>query len=313
MRTTGRTGAVAVSLATLAMLLIAPEASTEEKPPIEWQKGPVTADLGGHAQLQVREGFLFTGKAGAAKLLELTHNLVGGNEVGAVVPAGSGPEDSWFVVFEFHDVGFVKDEEKNKIDPDALLKTIREGTEQANQERRKRGWETFSIAGWQRPPYYDAATHNLTWAIRGESDSGQVSINHSVRILGRRGTMNVDLVLDPAQYQQAVPRFESMMAGFEFKSGNRYADFVKGDKVAAYGLTALIVGGAGAVALKTGLLARSWKLLLGLLIALKKLIIVVILAIGAFFKRVAAWFRARFARRDETVTSPVDDSSAPPA
>jgi uncharacterized membrane-anchored protein len=308
MRLVGRI-VMTVSLISLAAV----SAAAPEKPSIPWERGPMTGKLGDYAEIQVPEGFLFTGKKGTEKLLELTRNLVSGHELGAMVPADESPEGAWFVVFEFQDVGFVKDDEKNKIDPDALLKTIRQGTEEANQERRKRGWQTFTVAGWQRPPYYDPATHNLTWAIRGQSDSGVVSVNHSIRILGRRGTMNVDLVLDPSQYDRAVPRFESVMSTFRFQQGNRYADFVKGDKVAAYGLTALIVGGAGAVALKTGLLAKFWKVIVGLLFALKKLIIVVVLGVGAFFKRVFAWIRARLAPKDETVTDPSRGPGTPAA
>src|SRR5262245_24686763 len=101
MPTLGRTRAIVVALATLAALFVPRAASPEDKPPIAWQKGPLTAPLGDLAEIDVPEGFLFADKQGATKLLELTHNLVGGNEVGALVPAGSGPEDSWFVVFEF--------------------------------------------------------------------------------------------------------------------------------------------------------------------------------------------------------------------
>lgn len=301
----------ALPILLLAALLTPLPASSADAPPISWERGPTTADLGGFASLEIPEGFLFTGKSGTMKILELTHNLVSGHEVGALVPTGEGPESQWFVVFEFSEIGYVKDDDKDKIDANALLNSIRQGTEEANQERRKRGWQTFSVKGWQRAPYYDPATHNLTWAISGESDSGSVSVNHSVRILGRRGTMNVDLVLDPEMYERTVPRFESVMGSFQFKQGNRYADFTKGDKVAAIGLSALILGGVGAAAIKTGLLAKFWKVIVGLLFALKKLLIVAFLGLAAFFKRLFAWIRARFAPRDETVAGTGEDSSPP--
>ena len=40
-----------------------------------------------------------------------------------------------------------------------------------------------------------------------------------------------------------------------------YSDFRAGDKVAEYGLATLVAGGATAVAAKTGLLAKLWKLI----------------------------------------------------
>jgi uncharacterized membrane-anchored protein len=282
---------------------------TGQPPPIQWQHGPMTARLGDMAEIEVPEGFLFADKTGTLKLLELTHNIVSGNEVGAVVPAGDGSEDSWFVVFEFSDMGYVKDDEKDKINADALLKSIKEGTEAANKEREKKGWNTMKIIGWERPPYYDERTHNLTWAIRGAASDGGEGINHSLRILGRRGTMNVDMVQDPEHYATTVPRFESVMSGFKFIEGHRYADFMKGDKVAAYGLSALVLGGAGAAAMQTGLLAKFWKVIVGIVIALKKLIIVVVLAVGAFLKKMWSAITGRSKRAAEaTDTPPASDS-----
>jgi len=65
------------------------------------------------------------------------------------------------------------------------------------------------------------------------------------------------------------------METFAYKSGGKYAEFRQGDKVAKYGLTALVVGGGVALAAKSGLLGKLFKpILVGLLVvgsALKKL------------------------------------------
>jgi uncharacterized membrane-anchored protein len=265
----------------------------KEKPAIDWQKGPVKADLGGMAEIQIPKGFLFTDKKGAQKLLELTQNIPDGNEVGALIPDNEKSEKVWFVIFEFHETGFVKDDDKSSIDANALLKSIQDATEESNEERKDKGWPAFHVAGWEQRPFYDQSTHNLTWAIRGHGDQGDDSVNHSIRILGRRGTMNVDLVLDPQQYATVVPEFNDLMASFQFRQGSRYADFVKGDKVAAYGLTALIAGGAGAVAVKTGLLLKLWKFILVAVLALKKALIVVFAALAAAIKKIWAKIRGK--------------------
>jgi uncharacterized membrane-anchored protein len=269
------------------VFVTSPFAQESEKPPIDWQPGPTVGKLGGFAQLDVPEGFLFTDKKGTQKLLELTHNLTSGDEVGSLVPAGDGPEDQWFVTFEFSEIGYVKDAEKEKIDAAKLLDTIRKGTEEANKVRKEKGWTQYHVLDWEKPPYYDPNTHNLTWAIRGRSENGSESINHSVRVLGRRGTMDVDLVLSPDQYASVVSKFDSLLISFKFDEGHRYADFIRGDKVATYGLAALIAGGAGAVAVKSGF----WKVLVGLLLAAKKAVVLVVVAIFAFFKRILAMFR----------------------
>jgi len=164
------------------------------------------------------------------------------------------------VIFEFDSVGYVKDDEKDALDSKAILDSIKTGTEHSNEERRKRGWATMEILGWHAQPRYDPVTNNLTWAIRGSSEGDEV-VNYSVRLLGRRGVMDVDLVLDPTQVASTVPEFDQLLTGFEFTSGNRYAEFMAGDKIAEYGLTALVAGGAGAALAKSGLLAKLWKVL----------------------------------------------------
>ena len=105
--------------------------------------------------------------------------------------------------------------------------------------------------------------------------------------------MNVDLIQDSEHYASTVPRFESVMGGFKFTEGHRYADFVKGDKVAAYGLSALVLGGAGAVAVKTGLLAKFWKVIVGVLLVFKKFIVVVLLGLGALAKKIMSAITGR--------------------
>jgi uncharacterized membrane-anchored protein len=58
-----------------------------------------------------------------------------------------------------------------------------------------------------------------------------------------------------------VPNFESLLSGFSFLPGGSYAEFRSGDKIAKYGLATLVAGGATALAVKTGLLAKLWKLI----------------------------------------------------
>ena len=311
--------AAGISCAALALLLTGAAQGQEPQRPgeaqptpvIDWQSGPSVGELGSNARITIPDQFLFTGTKGAQKLLELTHNLPSGDEVGAIVPQGDSDADQWFVTFEFRQVGFVKDDDKQEIDADALLESIRTGTEAANAERARKGWSTFSVVGWEKAPYYDATTHNLTWAIRGRSQSGVESINHSVRVLGRRGTMDVDLVLPADQYAANVGRFEAMMSGFTFQDGHRYADFVKGDKVAAYGLTALIAGGAGVAMAKSGLLAKLGKLIIVALLAMKKLIVVLVLGVLAGLKKMINVIRGRGSV--EEISRSDDSGQSPPA
>ena len=73
----------------------------------------------------------------------------------------------------------------------------------------------------------------------------------------------------------------------EFDPGARYADYDKStDKVAAYGLAALIGGG---IAAKAGLFAKIGAVLLGL----KKLLIPLVLLLGALVRPVLNLFRRK--------------------
>lgn len=236
------------------------QAATPES--IQWTAGPSTVVLGSVGELSLPAGYKFTGEAGARVFMELTQNPASGRELGIIVPDRD-TDDMWFVVFQFSEIGYVKDDEKQRLDADAILKSIRQGTEAANAIRRERGWEELRIDGWSRPPFYDETTQNLTWALSA-TNVGQTStevVNYSVRILGRRGTIDADLVLDPTQLPATVPEFEALLRGLSYVPGERYSEWREGDAVAKYGLTALVAGGAGALAAKTGLLAKFWKIL----------------------------------------------------
>ena len=74
--------------------------------------------------------------------------------------------------------------------------------------------------------------------------------------------MSVDLVVSPEYYQQALPVFNGFIGDFRYKTGHSYAEWREGDKIAAYGLTALVAGGAGVVLAKTGLLQKFGKAIL---------------------------------------------------
>jgi uncharacterized membrane-anchored protein len=258
----------------LAVPAVAQEGEENPLAEIHWQDGPTTGRLGDLATLAVPEGFRFADGEGARALLRATQNLPSGEELGVVIPADPEKSGGWFVIFDFSDVGYVKDDERDAIDADALLETLQDSTRRSNEVRKEKGYPTLELTGWAKPPFYDPKTNNLTWATHLTSESGGASVNWSTRLLGRKGYMNADLVIAPEDLETVLPEFDGLLAGFGYSEGNRYAEFKKGDKVAAYGLTALIVGGAGAVALKTGLLARFWKWIaagaIALLAGLKK-------------------------------------------
>lgn len=220
---------------------------------LSWTRGPSSVDVGTKSKLQVPDGYMFIGAADTKKFMELNQNPTSSTEYVLA------PDDlRWFAVFEYEDTGYVKDDEK--IDADAILQSIKEGTESGNDERRKRGWAEMHVTGWRVRPAYNSDTKHLEWAIDAQS-GGQASTNLFTKVLGRHGVTTVTLVTDPSSLTNDATEFRKAVEGFSYVEGERYAQYVEGDKVAEYGLAGLIAGGGLAVAAKSGLLKGLWKFL----------------------------------------------------
>jgi uncharacterized membrane-anchored protein len=224
---------------------------------LHWVKGPQKVQLFGNSSLQVPADYVFLDQAEAAKLQALQHNLSSGAEYFFAPKNGR-----WEVLFNYSGDGYVKDDEK--IDSAALLKNIEQNTVEGNKMRRERGWDEMQVVGWQTAPHYETQTNRLEWAIDGKNlRTNDVVVNFNTRILGRGGVMSAVLISSPDNLDEAIADFKSTLTGFEFSAGQRYAEYKPGDKIAKYGLAALITGGAAAIAVKTGL----WKVILGGLVA----------------------------------------------
>jgi uncharacterized membrane-anchored protein len=279
-------------VAMLAVLLAPLSLWALEPPPVSWQTGPRTVSLGQVAELALPAGYAFLDAKDTKTLMEAMGNVPDGSEVGLVTAADESA--SWFVVFEKQDVGHIRDDDKDKIDADALLESIREGTEEANKVRAARGISGVHVTGWQTPPRYDEKTNNLTWAILGRDDDGGEVVNFNVRLLGRRGYISATLVEDASQIALAQPHLDLLLNSFGYQPGHKYAEFRQGDKIATYGLAALVLGGAGAAAAKTGVFAALGKLIAK---AGKAVVLLIVAALAALKRILGAIFGGRSAAR----------------
>lgn len=237
-------------------------------------------DLGGVARVAIPKGYRFTHGSGTSRVLELFGNLPMASASGMLTTEGFGP----WIIFSYDDSGHVKDDEKDKIDADELLKFRREGVTESNKMRKERGIRELEVVGWAMPPHYNDTTKTLEWALRIKSVGGEggESVNYETRLLGRTGSMKVQLVCSPEEFQPLLAEFQKVMTGFDYVEGQRYAEFREGDKVAKYGLTALIAGTGAFAAAKMGLFGKlgvffaklgkaAILLVVGVLAAIKKL------------------------------------------
>jgi uncharacterized membrane-anchored protein len=263
--------------------------SPAAKPKLNVLHGPAKAQLESIAQIDVPAGYAFLDGKSTRAIMKASGEPTSGHELGFLRPTNA----HWSVLFEFSDIGYVKDDDKDKLDADKLLASIKRGTAEANKDRVAAGNPPLEIVGWEVPPKYDATTHNLEWAIRATSGD-QPILNYNTRLLGRKGVMEVVLIVEPDALPATLPTFRELLTGYAFQTGGTYAEYRQGDKVAKYGLAALVVGGAAVGAAKLGLFA-------GLLVFLKKgwkLVVVGLAALAAFVKKV---INSIFSRRNETV------------
>jgi uncharacterized membrane-anchored protein len=234
------------------------------------------------ATINVKDGFHYLDAKDAQRVLEeLWGNPPDDSVLGLLVPDDSGlvGEGAWAVALTYSDDGYVSDEDANAIDYAELLKDMQQQTADANEWRQKEGYGRLDLVGWATPPRYDATSKKLHWAKELSFEgSAQHTLNYDVRALGRGGYLSMNAIADLSDLERVKSGMEKVMAMTEFNAGQRYADFdSSSDKVAGYGLAALV---GGAVAAKTGLFAK----LLTLLLAAKKLVAVGAIALFAGIK-----------------------------
>ena len=249
---------------------------------LKYQQGEIKL-TGGKATLQVPEGFRYLDPANTQRVLEQAWgNPDGSGTLGMLFPADVGPTDEagWGVVITYQDDGHISDEDADSINYEELLTNMQAETEEANKERVQAGYEPISLVGWAEIPRYDQTTKKMYWAKELKfGDSGEHTLNYNVRVLGRDGVLVLNAVAGTDQLSTITGSMQDVIAFSNFTAGNRYADFNPAtDNVAAYGLAALV---GGTIAAKTGLIAK----LIALLVVAKKFIIVFVIAIGAFLKK----------------------------
>jgi uncharacterized membrane-anchored protein len=279
---------------------------------LKWQTGTITLK-DGLAKINLTNDFRFLDHDNAEKVLhDLWGNPPDPDILGMIFPSDMGPLDreSWGVVVEYEEDGYVKDDDAEKINYTDLLKQMQQQIHDENPDRQKQGYPTFELVGWAAPPRYDKATHKLYWAkdIKFEGDS-EDTLNYNIRVLGRRGVLVLNAVASMQEFTTIDQKMPEVIGMVDFQAGNTYADFdPKIDKIAEYGLATLVAGGALGAAAKLGLLGLAWKYILLTVLALKKAVIIVVVAIVAGVKKL--W--ARISGKSSTPDRLLPPTDRPP-
>ena len=216
--------------------------------------GPASRKMLDQADFSIEKGYVFIPKDEGMSLMRAIGNVV---QPATFVGLITDPQSNWLATVNFIKDGYVKDGDAKEWNADDLLESLRKGTEEANSERRSRGFPEVEILGWIEKPAYDDQTHRLVWSAavrRKNAEAGaQGSANYNTYLLGRDGYFSINFITPQASIEARKPIARSLLADLSFVPGKRYEDFSSStDKVAAYGLAALI----GGIALKKlGLLA----------------------------------------------------------
>jgi uncharacterized membrane-anchored protein len=243
------------------------------------------------ATLHLGSRYRYLDPANAETMLLAWGNPDGSGTQGAIVPADTDPfaGESWAVILTYVKDGHIDDSDATKIDYDDLLKDMKEGEGDENAERKKAGYSAVHTVGWAEKPSYDSTSKRLYWAKELDFEGSKThTLNYDVRVLGREGVLSMNAVGSMSQLEQIRGDMRPLIQVADFNSGYRYAEFnKKTDKLAEYGLGALVVGG---VAAKLGLFAKLGVFLL----AFKKILFAGILAVGAFIGKF-------FKKKDNTI------------
>jgi len=253
-------------------------------------EGPAHVKLGEMlADIDLPAKYEFVDKETTEKFLKQQGGSPDG-VLGMIVPTEEKDGD-FFVLCRFEDVGYVNDDDANKINAKDILNAYKDGTREQNDERKQLDLPPIYVGGWAEEPHYKKDSHQVIWAIQIKDDEGEAApvtdVNYNTRILGRRGVLSLNLVTAPEDLPANKTKVAALLDATHFVKTQTYADYnPKTDKKAEFGLAGLILGGgAMAAAAKMGVFGALSKWFLGLLLVFKKFAIVGIAAIGAVFAK----------------------------
>jgi len=249
---------------------------------LHFQTGAVNV-AGGHATLNLTPEFRYLDARDAQSVLEeLWGNPPDIDVLGMIVPSAVSlaQDNAWAVVVTYSNDGHVSDSDAAKLDYAQMLKDMQRDTHEANADRAKQGYPKIELVGWAAPPHYDAVANKLYWAKELDAEGAhEHTLNYDIRALGRGGYLSLNAVAGISQLALVQSEMQKVLEMTQFDAGQRYGDFnASTDKVAAYGVGALV---AGALAAKAGLFAK----LLAMLLAFKKIVIAGFIAVAAAVRK----------------------------
>jgi uncharacterized membrane-anchored protein len=213
----------------------------------KYEHGTVALGVGG-VSLNIPEGFKFLDKKQAETVLYEVYGNPRSDDGtnGLIFPENQDVvnDGGYFFNVSYEAMGYVKDDDADKIDYAELLSNMKTEATEASVERKKEGYPSIEIVGWANPPFYDKERKILHWAKEIKfGDNPDNTLNYDVRVLSREGVVSLNAVAgieDLATVKENIPKILNIVA---LKEGSRYADFNPSmDKIAAVTIGGLVAG-----------------------------------------------------------------------
>jgi len=252
---------------------------------LHWKQGEIPLH-NGLAVLKLSPKFHYIDHADTVKVLQAWGNKNVGETLGMIFPSDAGPFDRehWGVLIQYSDDGHVKDDDAKSVDYTKLMTDMQAAVKKEDETRKEQHEPQVELLGWATPPKYDDATHKMFWAkelrFEGETEN---TLNYNIRVLGKEGVLVLNAIATMKQLPLVQKETPELLTQVEFGPGNRYDDFKPGvHKLAGYGLAGLVAGGlVVGTAAKFGI----FKILITALLALKKFLVVGVVAAAAGVKK----------------------------
>jgi uncharacterized membrane-anchored protein len=247
-------------------------------------------------QLRVPENFRYLGPEDTQKVLVNAWGNPKDKRTRHVGSRGSESDnkDGWGVVITYAEDGHVSDKDADGIDFDNLLNEMKKGMAEVNKERSESGHERIDLIGWAVTPRYDKKPIVVLGQRAFLRRVGEhTELQHTYP--RKKGVLMLNAVAGMGQLADIEKRMPEVLALTAFNPGHRYEDFDRDtDKVAPYGIAALLAGG---IAAKTGLFYR----ILAMPFVGKIILIVLLSALGGFIVLILKRKKVSMSRPDEII------------
>ncbi|MEO6315440.1 MAG: DUF2167 domain-containing protein [Chitinophagaceae bacterium] len=235
-----------------------------------YQTGSVALS-NGVAHLNLPPGFKYIDGRQSQFILEsLWRNPPDASVLGMIVKDSfhlNNIESDWAFIITYDAMGYVKDDDADKIKYDELLADLKKGTEENNAARIKLGYDAMHLKGWAASPFYDKQNKVLHWAKEfsgadASADKDGNTLNYEIRVLGRKGVLSLNAVATMDQLAAVKNNIPVVLKMAQFDKGYKYEEFDSGiDNVAAWTIGGLVAGKLLAKAGIFVLILKFWKLI----------------------------------------------------